>query len=142
MKYIGCLLLLVSLGWSSDIGHISVPRVGISSSILEGVNKNILAISVGHVSETTFPGDFGNVVLAAHRTSFFRGLKNIRIGDKIILKSYKGIQYYQVRFIFVVNEKNITVLKDTGQSMLTLITCYPFYGKVSTQRLIVQAFPI
>jgi LPXTG-site transpeptidase (sortase) family protein len=96
------------------LGRIDIPRVGISSVILEGVDKDTLALSVGHVPGTALPGSDGNVALAAHRDTFFRGLEHIRAGDDIRLTSIGGDRAYQVDSARVVAPTDVYVLKETG----------------------------
>lgn len=122
------------------LGNVSIPRVGISSVILEGDDDHYLALSVGHIPGTAMPGQRGNVALAGHRDTFFRGLQHIRHGDDILLTTPHGNQLYQVDFTHVVSPKDVSVLKDTGQPLLTLVTCYPFsYIGPAPERFIVRA---
>jgi sortase A len=108
--------------------------------ILEGSDKDTLALSVGHVPGTARLGSDGNVALAAHRDTFFRGLEHIRVGDNIVVTSIEGHRNYQVSSTLVVAPTDVYVLKDTGAATLTLITCYPFrYLGPAPKRLIVKA---
>ena len=122
------------------LGSVSVPRVGVSSVILEGSDDHTLALSVGHIPGTAVPGGPGNVALAGHRDTFFRGLRNIRRRDDILLTTVSGNQVYEVESTRVVSPDEVSVLKDIGRPMLTLVTCYPFYYVGSApKRFIVQA---
>jgi sortase A len=108
--------------------------------VLEGVEEDTLALSVGHVPETALPGSDGNVALAAHRDTFFRGLEHIRVGDDILLTSIGSDRDYQVVATRVVAPTDVYVLNETGTPTLTLITCYPFhYIGPAPKRFIVQA---
>jgi sortase A len=108
--------------------------------IIEGAEAQDLALSVGHIPGTAVPGRMGNVALAAHRDTFFRGLEHIRQGDDILLTTPQGTRLYQVDSMRVVMPTDVYVLKDVGRPVLTLVTCYPFHfiGD-APQRLIVQA---
>jgi len=53
------------------VGRIEIPRLGVSSIVLEGVESKTLRRGVGHIPETAPPGAGGNIGLAAHRDSFF-----------------------------------------------------------------------
>ena len=122
------------------LGRIDIPRIGVSSVILEGANKDILALSVGHVPGTAQPGSDGNVALAAHRDTFFRALERIRIGDDVRISWVGGDRDYQVDSSRVVAPTAVDVLRETGAPTLTLITCYPFhYAGPAPERFIVQA---
>jgi len=109
------------------LGKIDIPRVGISAMIAEGDDRHTLMRAVGHVPGTAMPGQPGNVVLAAHRDTFFRPLRKIHRGDTIDLTTWNGWYRYRVESIQVAGPDDIGVLEPTSQSKLTLVTCYPFY---------------
>jgi LPXTG-site transpeptidase (sortase) family protein len=111
----------------STIGEMDVPRLGLEAIFVEGDSPRILRHAVGHVSETALPGEWGNVVLAGHRDTFFRPLRDIRQGDAITLKTFDGDFQYQVESTAVVPPDDIQVLQPSNKRMLTLITCFPFY---------------
>lgn len=122
------------------LGNISIPRIGVSSVILEGTGNKTLALSVGHISGTALPGGEGNVALAGHRDTLFRGLRNIRERDDIMLTTSTGTQLYEVESARVVSPEDVYVLNDVGRPLLTLVTCYPFYYVgPAPKRFIVQA---
>jgi sortase A len=86
------------------------------------------------------PGSAGNVSIAAHRDSFFRGLRDVAVGDMVELDSLEYKNLYRVTGTQVVEPTDVQVLADVGEPVLTLITCYPFHfvGK-APQRFIVRA---
>jgi sortase A len=122
------------------VGRIEIPRLGISTIVLEGVDSKTLRRGVGHIPETAPPGAGGNVGLAAHRDSFFRGLKDIRKNDIIRIRTLDGSYQYRVESTEIVTPEETQVLADTGIPELTLVTCYPFYYVGSApKRFIVHA---
>lgn len=124
----------------SLVGRIEIPRIDISAIVLEGVDKKTLRRGVGRIPETAMPGDEGNLGLAAHRDSFFRGLKDIRKNDIITLKTLDDTYYYRVRWTEIVLPTDTQVLAGSGVPELTLVTCYPFYYVGSApKRFIVRA---
>ncbi len=132
--------LLVAPPEGALLGSVSIPRVGVSSVIIEGSAAQYLALSVGHIPGTALPGRAGNVALAAHRDTFFRGLEHVRRGDDILLTTSQGTRLYQVDSTRVVMPTDVHVLDDIGRPILTLVTCYPFHFVGNApQRLIVQA---
>jgi|SRR5665213_1562360 len=125
------------------LGSIRIPRIGISSAIVEGADDHTLGLSVGHIPGTAVPGREGNVALAGHRDTFFRGLRNIHSQDEILLTTSGGTHLYEVESMHVVAPEDVSVLNDVGRPLLTLVTCYPFYYVGSApERFIVQAHPI
>ena len=65
------------------IGRLEVPRLRISVMVLQGVEDRTLVAGAGHVPGTPSPGSDGNVVIAAHRDTFFRTLERVVPGDRI-----------------------------------------------------------
>jgi len=121
------------------IGRIEIPRVDVSAIVKEGVDSKTLSRAVGHVPETALPGQKGNVGIAAHRDTFFRGLRHIRQGDVIRLSTMEGTYLYQVDTMKIVWPKSVEVLDPTPDRRITLVTCYPFnYIGSAPKRFIVQ----
>jgi sortase A len=122
------------------LGKIEIQQVGISAMIAEGVDHGTLKRAVGHIPGTALPGEDGNIVLAAHRDTFFRPLRNIQKGDEIALTTLSGAYRYRVESIQIVGPDEVGVLKPTNLPTLTLVTCYPFYFVGSApKRFIVRA---
>lgn len=123
------------------IGRIKVPRVGVSALVLHGVGSRTLRRGVGHIPGTALPDGEGNIGLAGHRDSFFRGLKDIRKNDTIELTTLEGTFEYEVEWTKIVRPKDTHVLEEeVDGAALTLVTCYPFYYVGSApKRFIVRA---
>lgn len=72
---------------------------------------------------------FGNLVIVGHNYKngqFFGKLKNLTIGDNILLLSSKGsAQMYKVYNMYIVDETDLscTNQETNGKIELTLITC-------------------
>ena len=122
------------------LGRIEIPRVGVSSLVLEGVTGATLRRGVGHIGGTPLPRLPGNFGLAGHRDTVFRGLKDIRKGDSITLDTLDGTYRYVVDWAQVVDPDDVEVLAVSNQPELTLVTCYPFYYVGSApERFVVRA---
>jgi sortase A len=126
--------------FSPAIGILRIPKINVEVPVLEGTDDLVLNRGVGHVAGTATPGEDGNVAIAGHRDGFFRGLKDVVVGDKIELVTPDGTENYIIDSITVVARTDVSVLQRRSRSSLTLITCYPFYFIGSApQRYIVQA---
>jgi len=122
------------------VGKIDIQRLHLSAMVEEGVSDGVLFRAVGHVPGTALPGERGNVGIAGHRDSFFRGLKDIERGDTIRFETTRGSYTYVVKELSIVDPSNTKVLAATGDDMLTLVTCYPFrYIGSAPRRFIVHA---
>jgi sortase A len=122
------------------MGRIEIARLGLSAIVMEGDDRRTLRRAVGHIPGTTFPGQNGNVVLTAHRDTFFRPLRNISRDDIITLTTVQGRYRYRVLSTQVVSPDNVSLLDPTQNETLTLITCHPFYFVgAAPNRFIVRA---
>ena len=121
---------------------IRIDRVHVEAPVLEGTDDLTLNRGVGHIAGTALFGQNGNVGLAGHRDGFFRGLKDIKVGDRIDLEEPGRVETYTVDNLRIVDLKDVSVLRSGGRPALTLVTCYPFYYIGSApQRFIVHAVP-
>jgi sortase A len=122
------------------IGEIEVPRLGMQVLVVQGDSPKLLRRAAGHMPETPLPWEAGNVVLAGHRDSFFRPLRDIRSGDAITFKTNRGDFQYQVESTELVSPSDMHVLDASSGHALTLITCFPFYYMGSApKRFVVHA---
>lgn len=122
------------------IGVLEIPRLGLSSVVIEGDETAALLLGVGHLADTPLPWKTGNSVLAAHRDTFFRPLAGIRRYDRIRFSTDQGELEYVVDGTRIVSPTDVDVLKPTSTSRLTLITCYPFdYIGPAPMRFVVTA---
>ena len=109
------------------LGVIEIPSLRLQVPILEGTDDLTLDRGVGHIAGTASPGESGNIGIAGHRDGFFRGLKDIHVGDTIDLQSQQGNSHYRVDEIQIVSPNDVSVLEPRTRPSLTLVTCYPFY---------------
>ena len=117
-----------------------IPASNIVVPVFDSTSGLALNRGAGHVSGTALPGEPGNVAIAAHRDGFFRGLNDIQIGDEIELTTLEGQQVYRVAELDIVDPLDVSVLEPTNASIITLITCYPFYYVgAAPDRFIVRA---
>ncbi len=124
----------------ATVGKIEIPVLGLATRVLEGDDARTLRLAVGHIPGTAIPGPSGNVGLAGHRTTFFRSLQKIKVGDSIRYSSPAGTFTYRVVSLRVVFPSAIEVLDSTQRPSLTLVTCYPFHSiGAAPKRFIVHA---
>ncbi|MCP5091338.1 MAG: class GN sortase [Gammaproteobacteria bacterium] len=95
--------------------------------VLAGGSGRTLAFGPGHLSASAMPGETGNAVIAGHRDTHFRFLRNIEAGELLGLESSEGQKHvYKVLGADVVDSRRASLVLDTDAAMLTLVTCYPF----------------
>ena len=133
----------VDLREGDPVGKLEVPRIGISVIVLQGMERGTLIAGAGHVPRTPLPGAEGNVVIAAHRDTFFRKLEGILPGDRVQVATLRRTYEYVVSSSEVVDPEDIQVMESRARRELTLITCYPFYFVgPAPKRFIVHARPL
>lgn len=104
-----------------------IPKISLEVPVVRGTDSLTLNYAVGWISGTARPGEQGNIGIAGHRDTFFRGLKDVRVGDSLQLQSSGETAIYVVDGIRIVNPRDVGVLKPRSLATLTLVTCYPFY---------------
>lgn len=101
--------------------------IGLELPVRYGTDEQVLRRGPGLIEGTSFPGSDGNVAIAAHRDTHFREMKDLKIGDRIDLEMPDRTQAYIITDLSVVEPTDVHVLDEVGRSVLTLVTCYPFY---------------
>jgi len=123
--------------------QLTIPRLGVSVVVLEGSGVPELRRGAGHIERTALPGEGGNFSVAAHRDTFFRPLRFIRLNDVVRVKSDRGEFHYRVVSSAIVGPREARVLDPAGDESLTLVTCYPFdFVGPAPRRFIVRAVRI
>lgn len=133
-----------SLSWpppaEAVLAILRIPGIALEVPVNFGTDEWVLLRGAGLVEGSGLPGSNGNVAIAAHRDTHFRGLKDLAVGDRIELAMLDRTQTYVISNLSVVEPTDVHVLADTGEPVLTLVTCYPFYFVGNApQRFIVRA---
>lgn len=120
------------------IGKLIINKINLKGEVKEGSSSEILRDYIGNIEETSkFDG---NVGLAAHnrenKYSYFSRINELEKGDEIIYQTKYGERKYIVTEKKEILETDWSMLRNTKENKLTLITC--IRNKVN-QRLCVQA---
>ena len=125
----------------NQIWKIEIPKINLDAEISEGTDRETLNEYVGHFEETQV--EEGNIGLAAHNRgneySYFARINELEEGDEIIYKTKYGDRKYKVFGKQEILETDWSLLENTKENRLTLITCIK--NKIN-QRLCVQAVQI
>ena len=108
------------------VARIEAPSVGLSSTVLEGSDDTTLARAAGHIEDTAFPGDSGNIGIAGHRDTIFRPVRNLHVGDPLVLTTSDRVFRYRIARTTIVEPEDVYVLDPSDHPTLTLVTCFPF----------------
>jgi sortase A len=122
------------------VARLEMPSVTLSTTVLEGTDDRTLSRGSGHIEDTPFPGQAGNIGIAGHRDTVFRPLRNIHLGDALNLTTADRVYHYKISRTLIVGPDDVYVLDPTAHPTLTLVTCYPFeFVGHAPRRFIVQA---
>ncbi len=124
----------------SLVGMLEVPRLRLSTPVVEGDDDQALEAAVGHLPDTPLPWQPGNSALAGHRDGLFRPLRRVTVGDAITFRTTREEFHYLVTGTAIVEPDDLSVLAPRERDTLTLITCYPFsFVGPAPQRFVVHA---
>lgn len=124
----------------APLALLRIPRLGIEVPVFVGTGDLVLNRGVGQIEGTALPGEVGNIGIAGHRDGFFRPLKDIAMGDELVLETTSESITFLVEELHIVDPADVWVLEPTDSPAVTLVTCYPFYFIGSApQRFIVRA---
>src|SRR5690349_15159076 len=130
------------------VARLRIPRLRFDEIVLEGATPRTLAFGPARLLSGADFGEPGNVELAGHRTSWFRPLEGLVVGDNLELQWYDVRKHqvrrrsYTVNAIRVMLPEDVSLLAPTPDDELTLVTCYPFgRSPRSPERYLVRASP-
>lgn len=135
--------LIVPFFYIGDkIGTLTIPSVNIEVGVFQGDREAEFKLGAGHYAGSYFPGQGNNILIAAHRTTYFKPLETISEGDLITFETTYGNFNYIVREIRIIDGRDNSVAAETESEQLTLYTCYPFnYFGNAPNRFVVIAEP-
>jgi sortase A len=109
------------------VARIEVKRLDASAIALAGSSGQALAFGPGHVEFTPDAGERGVAVYSAHRDTHFRFLKDVAIGDEIVITRSDGKAFrYRADSASVVRFDASGIDPLTDGYELALSTCWPF----------------
>lgn len=133
----------VSLAPSLPAAVLRIPSVNLAVPVYASTSADNLDRGAGLITGTARPEAAGNVGIAAHRDGFFRALKDVAVGDRLEIERLAGTRVYRVAALSIVSPADLRPLRQTSRSMVTLVTCYPFYYVGNApQRYIVRAVAV
>lgn len=110
------------------IGKIEIPKINLSSYILDHTDKKTLKVSITKLYGPNI-NEVGNFCMAGHNyrnNKMFGGIKKLEKGDKIVLITPNGKSItYEVYENYQTDPKDVSSLsQDTGgEREITMITC-------------------
>lgn len=121
-------------------GRLSIPAIGLNSTLGDGLDDAALNVGPMHWSLSSMPGELGTMSILGHRTSHgapFRRIGDLRPGDLIAVTNAGASFTYQVQWTRIVDPDAVLGLVDNGTANLNLVACHPIGSQ--TQRIVVRA---
>ncbi len=143
-EYIGEDFVLEQKILEEQNASLTIDPVKISGNISEGVTSEAMEEGFWHFPTSSLPGKKGNVVIIGHRfkyippaTNTFFNLDKVNVGDQIKINVGEETYTYVVTHISTAEPNDISVIQQTDDYRLTLITCTPLW--TSKERLVITA---
>jgi sortase A len=112
------------------VAVVEAPRLGARAVVLSEAGGEAMAFAPMHLAQTPAPGDPGVAVLAAHRDTHFRFLKDLEAGDELVVTVAGGTaRNFRVSGGEVVRADRSGIAPGIGPPRLALVTCWPFDAK-------------
>jgi sortase A len=128
---------------------VRIPRFGTDYArpVLEGTERPVLALGVGHYVGTAGPGQVGNFAVAGHRTTYgrpFHDVDRLADGDRVVVETAAQVYVYEVTSREIVRPSEVGVIAPVpdepdatpSERLITLTSCHPKYS--ATQRFVVH----
>ena len=127
--------------YGSAVAVITIPKLGLTQVVVEGISSNFTQSGPGHVPGTVLPGQAGESTIVGRRTTFgapFFNLGSLQTGDLIKVVTVEGPSTYKV--IDTAKTENLTSVNT-----LKLVTSTPpvlaFGSSAVTAELQAKPYP-
>lgn len=120
--------------------RLQVSAISVDAPVVQGDGWEQLKKGVGQHIGSPNPGQKGNIVLSAHNDVYgeiFRDLDRLKPGNEIVISTSQQSYIYIVRQTQIVEPTQVEVMAQSGDAVLTLISCYPYL--VDNKRIVVTA---
>jgi sortase A len=109
------------------VARLSFPRLRRSAVVLAEAGGEALAFAPAHVGVSPPPGEPGTAVVAGHRDTHFRFIRELAPGDEIEVTRADGTaRAFRVTHSAIVHAAASGIEPDGGPARLALVTCWPF----------------
>ena len=119
---------------AAPLALLRIGKLRVEVPVFDGTDYPTLNRGVGRIIGTAKPGERGNIGIAGHRDGFFRGLKDIRSGDRVDLVVPMKTWRYVVHLRLSRRKTSACSLIGVSEFFTLAATCYPFYFIGDAQR--------
>ncbi len=109
------------------VARLSVPSLGAHAIVLAEAGGEALAFGPALLTVSATPGEPGTAIIAAHRDTHFQFLRELGVGDTVMLETTASEQIaYRVTRMEIVDAARSGIEPEAGPPRLALVTCWPF----------------
>lgn len=129
------------------IGTISIPKIGVSEPMYDGVTLWNIDKGPSHWPGTPYPGQTGNAVIAGHRVTHthpFLHIDQLQPGDQVIFNAFGFRSVYIVTSHEIVAPTDTAIANPTPNATATLYSCHPPHSAAYRYvvHLVLQSGPV
>lgn len=127
------------------VARLTLPTTDEPLTVLSGASGRNLAFGPALMDGSAAPGTAGVSVIAGHRDTHFRELGKLALGDRFEIERPDGTSFtYEVAEIDVIDAARAMLRLDADESIVVLVTCYPFEAVVAggSLRYVVTGYPV
>lgn len=108
-------------------GELIINDCNVDANLFFGDNDVALRNGVGIYAGSFVPGYGGTILVAGHNNTYFNGLKNAAVGQKVEIKTSYGNYIYEITDTAVKKATDRTAYDlSADYENLIMYTCYPF----------------
>jgi len=111
-----------------ELGTIEIPRLGLSTTLYQGIALSTIDHGPSHWPGTALPGELGNVVVAGHRVTHsrpFRHIDELQPGDRVVFTVGGKRFEYEMVANEVVTPTGLHIIEQRPEHAATLFACHP-----------------
>ena len=111
--------------------------------MLNGASGRNLAWGPARMNAPAYERLSGDWVISGHRDTHFGYLKNLAIGDTLVLETVNERREFEISALDVVDSRVQVLVPNPAGNRLTLVTCWPFDALEAggPMRYVVTAIP-
>ncbi len=112
---------------NKQFGELAVESCDVQAKLFFGDGKIPLKNGVGIYAGSFVPGYGKTILVAGHNNTYFNGLKNIKKGDVVSVRTSWGNYKYKVKETKVLDAQDKKAIDlNADKETLVMYTCYPF----------------
>jgi sortase A len=106
---------------------VTIPKLSKEMVAIDSDWNGLTHAPMVHYHDSPAPGQKGNVLVAFHREFKWQDIDRLGPGDDVLVQALDGRTYtYRVDFVKIYPPSNVSLLRPTEGTDLTLITCDPW----------------